>query len=960
MKKIIIFVLALSFINQILILANTQVPAQNVTVNTSSFTKNLNSSDSNVQAALQTIDQLSTGGGGTPGGVSGQFQYNNGGNFAGGNMYQSSTSSNVGIGSINPGQALDVIGSIRATNFIGAGTGLTGTASALNIGGNATTVTTNANLTGVISSSGNTTSITSQTGTGTTFVTSVSPTITGHPTIEGITSTGATGTGNFVFSGSPTLTSPALGTPSSGVATNLTGTASGLTAGTVSTINGLIAQGTNITITGSGTSGSPYSISSSGSGGGSVSPGGSYHDIQFYDVQGTVTSFGGNSGLFYSGTASTAGNVGIGSISPGKSLDVVGTVRAIGLTISGQTPVSGYVLTATDSNGDTKWSPVSGSVSPGGSNTQVQYNSSSSFAGNSGFIYNGSNVGIGSTTPGEALDVVGTIRANNMMVNNQSICQQAGDNCNTSGLYGIEFDNSNAVTSTPPSQFTGNFTITVSFETGQNIQGLQDIVNAGQTSPSVNYWDVYIDDGIMSYIDFTNITRSQTFADLILTPNTFYTLILTKTGTTVTAKLNGTTSAYTYTSGGTNLTNSGNLYIGNFFLSGNNFTGVVNSVILAPNGIVSNQYNFNEGQGIVLYDTVGGINATLTQYDYWVPLGPSYTARYQSQRIARWGDSITHGDYSTDGNGYVKKLSDDLVNHVFYNVGTLTTTSTDNTYEKREVGVSGITTSGFISTYLTNALTTIPALSPDIATSVIIQLGTNDVNTNVTLSTAVANIQTIINDIVTENANADIYVCLIIPQQTSATYYANVPTYNSLLRAQLVSDQVTNSHIHIIDLYAAFISNPYWSTVYMANSLHPNNTGYDEMGHTIAQCILNHNSPYCDGNVPWTALGGNIYSNNIGNIGIGTIVPNGLLDIEGTVNSTIFNAQLSTKNVGIGTFIPGQKLDVQGTVRSSLGFVSGSNCFYYCNGGTDVGVLTRGSSCLCPGGSCVATNICSN
>ena len=33
-----------------------------------------------------------------------------------------------------------------------------------------------------------------------------SPTITGHPTIEGVTSTGATGTGNIVFSSSPTLT----------------------------------------------------------------------------------------------------------------------------------------------------------------------------------------------------------------------------------------------------------------------------------------------------------------------------------------------------------------------------------------------------------------------------------------------------------------------------------------------------------------------------------------------------------------------------------------------------------------------------------------------------------------------------------------------------------------------------------------------------------------------------------
>jgi hypothetical protein len=45
----------------------------------------------------------------------------------------------------------------------------------------------------------------------------------GHVTLEGVTSTGATGTGNLVFSTSPTFVTPALGTPVSGVMTNVTG-----------------------------------------------------------------------------------------------------------------------------------------------------------------------------------------------------------------------------------------------------------------------------------------------------------------------------------------------------------------------------------------------------------------------------------------------------------------------------------------------------------------------------------------------------------------------------------------------------------------------------------------------------------------------------------------------------------------------------------------------------------------
>ena len=90
---------------------------------------------------------------------------------------------------------ISATGTITAgSNFIGPGTGLTGTATTLNIGGNAATatlaatVTTNANLTGPITSVGNTTSIASQTGTGSTFVVSTSPSIT-TPTLTNPTIT---------------------------------------------------------------------------------------------------------------------------------------------------------------------------------------------------------------------------------------------------------------------------------------------------------------------------------------------------------------------------------------------------------------------------------------------------------------------------------------------------------------------------------------------------------------------------------------------------------------------------------------------------------------------------------------------------------------------------------------------------------------------------------------------------
>jgi hypothetical protein len=69
--------------------------------------------------------------------------------------------------------------------------------------------------------------------------------------------TDETGTGSLVFANSPTLVTPALGTPSALVGTNITGTASGLTAGNVTTnanLTGAVTSVGNATSLGSFTS----------------------------------------------------------------------------------------------------------------------------------------------------------------------------------------------------------------------------------------------------------------------------------------------------------------------------------------------------------------------------------------------------------------------------------------------------------------------------------------------------------------------------------------------------------------------------------------------------------------------------------------------------------------------------------------------------------------------------------
>ncbi|HET8581136.1 MAG TPA: immunoglobulin-like domain-containing protein [Candidatus Paceibacterota bacterium] len=107
------------------------------------------------------------------------------------------------------------MGTLSAGTISGAGTGLSGTAANLTAGH----VTTNANLTGAVTSVGNTTSL-------------------GSFTSADLASalTNETGSGSAVFSSSPTLVTPNLGTPSALVGTNITGTAANLTTGKATTL----------------------------------------------------------------------------------------------------------------------------------------------------------------------------------------------------------------------------------------------------------------------------------------------------------------------------------------------------------------------------------------------------------------------------------------------------------------------------------------------------------------------------------------------------------------------------------------------------------------------------------------------------------------------------------------------------------------------------------------------------
>ena len=163
-----------------------------------------------------------------------------------------SNPSTVAATTITASSTIAATGAVTGSNLSGTNTGdqtitLTGGVTGSGTGSFAATVVTNANLTGVILSSGNATSIASQTGTGTKFVVDTSPTLVtpnigiatgtslaaalngtlGVTTPSSVAATTGTFSSTLGVTGVATLGNGAiLGTPASGTVTNLTGTAS--------------------------------------------------------------------------------------------------------------------------------------------------------------------------------------------------------------------------------------------------------------------------------------------------------------------------------------------------------------------------------------------------------------------------------------------------------------------------------------------------------------------------------------------------------------------------------------------------------------------------------------------------------------------------------------------------------------------------------------------------------------
>ncbi|MCJ1397710.1 hypothetical protein MMC11_000906 [Xylographa trunciseda] len=176
------------------------------------------------------------------------------------------------------------------------------------------------------------------------------------------------------------------------------------------------------------------------------------------------------------------------------------------------------------------------------------------------------------------------------------------------------------------------------------------------------------------------------------------------------------------------------------------------------------------------------------------------------------GDSITNGFQSTDGNGYRLDLVQDVAKNTVNMIGSVHAgTMPDDNNEGHDGAV--------ITEIASNATTSLPLLP----TVVLLMAGTNDMDKNISTTTAPDRLGALIDQIFTACPNTTVLVAQVTPSGKNTTE-ASILGYNAAIPGVVAQRAKAGMHVAVVDMYDA-LSFP----ADFADYLHPNDGGYKKM-----------------------------------------------------------------------------------------------------------------------------------
>lgn len=237
-------------------------------------------------------------------------------------------------------------------------------------------------------------------------------------------------------------------------------------------------------------------------------------------------------------------------------------------------------------------------------------------------------------------------------------------------------------------------------------------------------------------------------------------------------------------------------------------------------------YQILENYGSISNDET---TLTTTKGNYKILISDIYSGKLQknweNKVISAIGDSITDGFGSSDGNGYLMKLSDILNLKRINNYGVASTT------------IGGTDDTAFVNRFLNESLSTYQEIDSE-TDLIFIFGGHNDFETQGNLG-----------DTTNETLYGSLYLLYngLKEKYPSATIVFATPLQraeeggNNFMRgvARIIKDYCDTNNIPVIDLYnesGITIEN---SSTYLMDGVHPNDEGYTLVANAIANFLLN-------------------------------------------------------------------------------------------------------------------------